>query len=83
MGADETRERFNAKFPKGTEFKFKDDQLIGIYTAEKPSFDKYREIKFEYQESLGNGSKSVKLESFLLFEEIESLCLKLFGGDAS
>jgi len=82
MSVDETKQWFKATFPGGTEFKFKGDELVGVYSNVNPSYDKYREVTLEYQETFGNSSKSIKIDTYLLLKEIKSLYMTLFSGDA-
>lgn len=53
---------------------------IPIIDAPEPSFDKFRETRFEYTENMGDAYKSVSVETFLTYSEMVRLCHELMGG---
>lgn len=48
-----------------------------ITTLEEVKFDKWRETRIDYTESLGNARKSLSIETYLTFDELAELVWKL------
>ena len=53
---------------------------IPIIDAPEPSFDKFRETRFEYSEYLGDASKGIAVEGFMTHGEVVELFRVLMGG---
>lgn len=53
-----------------------------ITTLEEPKFDKWRETHIEYTERLGEAYKSFSVETYMTFDELSELVVKLLRGDA-
>ena len=72
-------EKFNVEIPDGYELKFDPKGAFTTLKAPEMKFDKYREIHFEYSESLGEAHKSVSVETYLTNSELIDLCRELMG----
>ena len=53
-----------------------------ITMLEEPKFDKWRETRIDYTESLGDAYKSLSIETYLTNDELVALVHKLMRGDA-
>lgn len=54
-----------------------------ITTTEEPSFDRWRDTRIEYTESLGEAYKSLSIETYFTLNELTAIVHELRGEGES
>lgn len=73
MNKESNAEHFNISMPDGLGLELNPDGTIKKIDAPKAEVMKWREVRLEYTESLGDAYKSLTIETFLTFDELTKL----------